>query len=102
MHQQEELIGHCRSDAATFDQKKTDFYADAKDSIRSKRIDSLSLVSFCHLSALGSSGAALHPIDIYHLLARSIYHIVFSPVCRRAGISSLEVRHRCRRKKPLR
>ena len=47
-------------------------------------------------------GADLHPIDIYHLLARSIYHIIFSPVCRRAGISSLEVRHRCRRKKPLR
>ena len=72
------------------------FYAIAKDLIQSWRIlirvASLSLVSFRHLS-VKARGRIISYINVYHLFASSNYiSIVFSPVVRRARVSTLEVK----------
>ena len=50
----------------------------------------LSLVSFRHLSALQRGRLISY---IHHFCRLPIYHIVFSQVCRRSGVSSLEVKY---------
>ena len=98
MHQQKELAG-----ALNVQAEPTDLlYVNSKDFIQNGkiliRVASLFLKSFRHLSVLDGD-RLISSINIYHFFHKlPIYHVVFSPVCQRAGISSLEAKYEVIRK----
>ena len=91
VHQKVELM----RDAAMSDKDKQIFFLLMPRTwfkVEEFRVASLSLVSFCHLSALGQDWL-ISCIIIYHLLWSALYHIAFSPVCCGLEFSSLEVKY---------
>ena len=80
MHQQVELVGAMR--LRPIKDKQICFI----------RVASFSSVSFRNLTAWHV--AVLYPLSIYIIFSEDpLYHIVFSPVFRRAGVLSLEVKY---------